>query len=391
MNSRYLFSSLSEFAKEKMVFITGPRQVGKTTLSQDWLRSSGQYLSWDIESDRDVLLSKVFQSEVVGQHKKIVIDEIHKYLRWRNLIKGAYDKNKNHTQIVVTGSSRLDTFKKAGDSLLGRYDLLRLHPFSVGELVKNKNTAPPDSFADLSFKVCPKDLWTTLCLRSGFPEPFSKDNSLQYNRWSSRRKELLIRQDLREISEIKTISLVEKLAVILPSKVKSPLSLNSLREDLNVHHATVCSWVDALDALYFSFRISPFDKKITRSVKKEKKLYLWDCASIIDEAAKFENIVALHLLKAVQCWKDLGYGDYDLHFWRSVDGEEIDFVITLAGDPVCAVECKLNAKSIDKSFAKFKAFYPKVPCYQLVNSFDVDFESHGIRLMSASHFLTAFV
>ena len=254
---RYLDKVLEQFADDKFVLLSGPRQVGKTTLAQDWIKNkNGISLNWDIPEDRERLLKPTFMKSVEAE--ALVLDELHKYARWKSWLKGLYDKKASTLKVLVTGSARLDVFQKSGDSLLGRYELLRLHPFSVGELSHGKLVAPPIDWLHLDgIEKGVQSAWRQLEARSGFPEPFFKDDELQHRRWSTRRRELLIREDLREITQIRTISLVEQLALLLPYRVGSPLSINSLREDLQVAHDTVSDWISALERLYFCFRISP--------------------------------------------------------------------------------------------------------------------------------------
>ena len=388
---RYLSSSIEDFTSTKFVLIAGPRQVGKTTVAKHWLESKqGLYLNWDVAENKRSILKRDYLN--ARKFNALVLDEFHKYAKWKNYLKGLYDSEQDSLKVVVTGSANLDLMRKAGDSLLGRYELLHLYPFSIGELIHNSLPPPPKNWRNPDGSTSVKyEIWERLKNFSGFPEPYTSKNKQQYNRWSARRNELIIKEDLREFSQVRETSLVEHLAVLLPDRVGSPLSLNALREDLDVAHDTISSWVTLLDKLYFCFRIPPYTQKIKRALKKEHKLYLWDWATVTDPAARFENMVACHLFKSVQAWKDQGYGNYELNYIRDREKREIDFVISESRKPLVFIECKLSDEAPSANFSGFKGLYPEVPRVQLLDLAGVDVNFGNIRIVSAAKYLGAFV
>ncbi|MBI4356566.1 MAG: ATP-binding protein [Gammaproteobacteria bacterium] len=395
---RYIAPLVEEFSREKFVLLSGPRQVGKTTLAKKWLEAEkGSYVNWDDASDRKLILEQTFLSQTEGKASSaFVFDELHKYARWKSWLKGLYDKHAHHLKVVVTGSAKLDVYKRHGDSLFGRYESLRLHPLSIGELSHGKLVPPPTDWLHLGEKSVPFTLWEQLKNRGGFPEPFYKDNALQHRRWSLRRRELLIQQDLRDISEIKTLSLVEHLTLLLPSRIASPLSLNSLREELQVAFDTLKSWLLVLEKLYWCYRISPYSKNISRSLRKEQKLYFWDWSGVPEAPARFENMVASHLLKAVQAWTDVGYGEFNLHYFRDLEKREVDFVITQNRIPVVLIECKVNSQSLSPELHYLNAHLKKenrhdLPMIQLVDEQNVDFVHRNSRIVTAANYLATLV
>ncbi len=318
-----------------------------------------------------------------------MLDELHKYRRWKNWLKSLYDHHGKTLKILVTGSAKLDLSRKGADSMFGRYETVRLHPFSIGELTNNAAQPPPKSeneWLSLGGKGDPK-IWQRLTVSSGFPEPYHANNPLQYRRWVQRRKELVIRQDLRDITDIREISGVEQLALLLPERVGSPLSINSLREDLTVAHETASNWLASLDRIYYSFRIRPYSGKLNQSLRKEQKLYLWDWAEIEELGERFENMVASHLLKAVHFWNDVGYGEYDLLYWRDKQKREVDFVITNKRKPIVILECKLNEVTPNANL-KYLGSRLKVPQIQLVNQEGIDQRYDQLRIVSAQDFLS---
>lgn len=145
---------------------------------------------------------------------------------------------------------------------------------------------------------------------------------------------------------MKEVSQLEVLQTILPSKVGSVLSINSIREDLGVKHDTAERWVSIFDNLYQTFRIMPYTVKYLRSVKKEKKVFMWDWSLIEFPGARFENLVACNLLKYCHYHQDVNGDKYELRFLRDTEKREIDFVVTNRNKPIFAVECKTGEKQL---------------------------------------------
>jgi predicted AAA+ superfamily ATPase len=385
---RYLHAAVEDLAADKFVLLTGPRQVGKTTLALAWLeRRGGLYLNWDVPEDRERILRRTFLEGSLPN--ALVLDELHKYPRWKSWLKGLYDRRDAHLPVVVTGSARLDVYRRSGDSMFGRYDHLRLHPFSVGELTHGRAAEPPSDWMTLATDDDHEPIWSRLERRSGFPEPYSRDEPRQHQRWITQRRTLLVRDDLRELSQIRQLALVEHLALLLPERVGSPLSVNALREELEVGHDTVSAWLDALERLYFCFRISPYSRRLARALKKERKLYLWDWSVVGSPAARFENMVASHLLKAVHCWCDLGYGDFDLWYVRDKEKREVDFLITEDRRPLVLFECKTSDVPPDAALHHFADQLGNVARIQLIRAPGVDRSVRGTRIVSAARLLAA--
>jgi predicted AAA+ superfamily ATPase len=337
VTKRYLNPIIEEFLTNRMVFIGGPRQVGKTTMCLQFLKQptieSPGYLNWDELKAR----AKIKNAELPIDEKIICFDEIHKFKNWRSLLKGIYDTKKNKLKFLVTGSARLDHYRKGGDSLLGRYRYLRLHPLSIGELKH-----PSRESTELLLKF------------GGFPEPFFNGTEKNLRLWQKERSYRIVNDDIRDLERIKEISLIELLADSLPQRVGSPLSIKNLSGDLEVHHATVKNWVQILDNVYFSYRISPFGSPKIRAVKKEQKLYLWDWSTIDDLGLRFENMVASHLLKYCHFLEDSDGERVELRFLRDIDKREIDFVVLKNNKPLFAVECKTGEKNLSPHISYFK-------------------------------------
>ncbi|TVQ77580.1 MAG: ATP-binding protein [Bradymonadales bacterium] len=343
-----------------MVLVGGPRQVGKTTLAKGYLKSSRQYLSWEDLEDRALLKSHKIDPEL----GIVALDEIHKYARWRTLIKGLFDKYQNQLSIIVTGSARLDHFRKGGDSLAGRYHYYRLHPLTLAEVDRKYSSS---SLQDL--------------LRfGGFPEPFLQKSEREYKRWQRERLSRVAAQDIADLGTVKEISLIELLVDLLPARVGSPLSIKSLQEDLEVSPNTVSRWVQLLEAVYYCYRILPYGTPKIRAVKKSNKLYLWDWAQVEEPGARFENLVAGHLLKYCHLIEDTQGHKMELRFLRDVDLREIDFVVLKDKKPVFAVECKSGDKNISSAIRYYRQ-RTTIPKFYQVHMGERDFVDRNCRVL----------
>jgi uncharacterized protein len=373
MNSvkqRYLFDHVLADLSSRMVFIGGPRQVGKTTFALRFLPEPSVvhpgYLNWDNPKARQGLL----RGELPHSSGCIVFDEIHKFARWRNLIKGFYDTRKEGVSFLVTGSARLDYYSKGGDSLQGRYHYYRLHPFSLLEL----NPDPAKSDLDHLLRY------------GGFPEPCLRGEERFWRRWQRERQQRVIYEDIRDLEHVREISMVELLTEDLPSRVGSPLSIKSLKENLQVAHETVARWLEILERMYYCFRIPPYGAPKIRAVKKEQKLYLWDWSLVESKGARLENFLACQLLKYCHFIEDTQGHRMELRFLRDTDLREVDFVVLKDKKPIFAVECKSGQDNLSPALGYFRERTPVADMYQ-VHLGTKDFEKQGIRVMPLFRFL----
>ena len=384
---RYLFNEIFEdaLADRKMAFISGPRQVGKTTLAKQCIRSNRNYFNWDVAAFKRAWVRSPLKAIEQIDSGPVVFDELHKYPHWKNSLKGLYDQVGDKIPIIVTGSARLDLYKKGGDSLLGRYIPYRLHPLTVAE--KPESPGDPDNLETGEIKYPLKDLM--VC--SGFPEPLLGASKKKARRWSRLREEQIVREDVRDVSNIQHIELIKLLIELLPGKVGSPLSINSLREDLQVAYATVREWMTVLQNLYVCFRVPPYSRNISRSLTKESKYYLFDWLPIEKQGPLIENIVAVHLQKACHYWTDLAYDRFELCYIRTREKQEVDFCVVRENKPWMLVECKSRDTTISKALRKFAGLFPEAVAYQ-VTSADVDRVVPGssIRLINVEKFLSMF-
>jgi len=397
--NRYLHKDIQELAlgRQKMAFISGPRQVGKTTLAKSYGPHFDQssYRNWDETEFRRLWtkspnsLQGDFRLENLKQSKLLILDEIHKSKGWKQKLKGLYDSLGEDLQIIVTGSARLNVFKKGGDSLMGRYFIFRLHPFSYGEVIQSPPASPEEWKKNLFHKPTrdlPQAPLERLLKFSGFPEPYTFQSEKILRVWRRGRNEKIVREDLRDLSRLPELSQVEMLTSLLPGKVGSPLSVQSLREDLDVAHDTVTRWLKYLMELYYFFEVKPWSKSIPRSLKKEGKIYLYDWTEIESRGVQFENMVACHLLKACHYWTDTGEGHFELFYLRNKDKQEIDFLIVKDKKPWLCVEAKLNETAINDSLVERFVHHTKCPYVQVVMSPDI-WRAQGAKLLCSAIYL----
>jgi len=334
--TRYLEPAVRGDLKEKMVFIGGPRQVGKTTFAQNLIHQFKEgnkaYINWDNPQDKKRFLEKDWPPD----EPLIVFDEIHKYKRWNNMVKGYWDSFKKHQNFIVTGSARLDCYRRGGDSLLGRYHYYRMHPLSLNEI-----------------HATGKDMEHILTF-GGFPECFLKGSERYLRRWHRERISRIISMDIRDLEYIREISLMELLIEALPERVGSPLSKKKLALQLEVDFKTITRWLTILENMYYCYLVSPFGAARIRAVKKEQKLYLWDWSEHEDPGKRWENFVASHLLKYCHFLQDSEGYKMELRFLRDVDGREIDFVVIKNKKPLFAVECKTGERALSPHLFYFR-------------------------------------
>lgn len=334
---RYIDKQVKADLKDKMVFIGGPRQVGKTTYSLSLIYPSRienpAYLNWDDVESRNLIRNGTLPANT----PVLILDEIHKYKNWRNLIKGFFDKKKDQHKFIITGSARLDHYRKGGDSLLGRYHYHRLHPLSLTEI-----------------KAKSKSDVNTLLNFGGFPEPFFKADLIFKKRWQLERNRKILYEDVRDLENIKEISLMEDLLYKLPLCVGNPLSYQSLANDLEVNIRSVQHWIDIFESLYLTFKVKPYVSGKLRLIKKTDRIYFWDWSCLENEGPLFENFVGSHLLKYCHFIEDTQGERMELRYLRDTDGREIDFIILKNKKPLFAVECKSGDRAASPHLFYFK-------------------------------------
>ena len=389
LKDRYLVPCVLEDLEEKMVFIGGPRQVGKTTLATGLVAKHFKhpcYRLWDKKEDRRLLLN----SEWPGDADLLIIDELHKYRKWKSYIKGEYDTLKDRYRFLVTGSSRLDIYRKGGDSLLGRYHYYRLHPFTLAEVAGCTLIPAPMEEIPIPDRG-EEEIFSALDQFGGFPEPLLRQSKRTLRRWHNEKHNRLFREDIREIENIRDLSSMQLLGDMLPERAGSLLSINALREDLEVSHRAVTNWLNILESFYYCFRIYPFHAKNYRSLKKEPKLYLWDWSEIENDGPRFENCIASHLLKLIHFLEDREGYRSGLHYLRSIEKKEADFLVTIGNKPWFMVEAKLNDTTLSPHLKYFMNKINAPFAFQVVKKQGVDTFKKGIRIISADKFLAGLL
>ena len=356
----------------QMALISGPRQVGKTTAC----RTAGDvYLNWDNADHRRIILrGPAALAEAAGvDHLRalppvLVLDELHKHAKWKSLLKGFFDTYGERVRILVTGSSRLDLYRRGGDSLMGRYLLYRMHPWSVGELIR---PGLPDGLIQPPAAI-DEDEWQALCDHGGFPEPFLRRDVRFSRRWRSLRQEQLSREDLRDVAHVQDVGTMEALMAILAERSSHQLVHAALANEIRISVDTVKRWVDILSRLHYGFLIRPWFRNVTKALRKEPKWFLRDWSAIVDPGDRAETMVGCHLLKAVEGWTDLGFGDFELRYLRDKAKREVDFLVVRDRTPWFLVEVKHRDTGLSPALAHFQGQTQAAHAFQAV--MDMPFE-----------------
>lgn len=376
---RALSDLVARDVSDKMVFVTGPRQVGKTTLAKSLSKEFRRpiYLNYDSTTDRQ----RIDNADWPAAHDYVILDEIHAKPDWKSYLKGLYDTKPAHQALLVTGSARLDTFRQAGESLAGRYFRWRLHPFSVKELLPH---------------VPLEDQCLDNLLRfGGFPEPLMKGTDGARRRWQNQYFTDLVREDVRDFSRIHEIRSMALLMEMLRTRTGSPLSFDALGREIGVSPNTVRSYVEILESLHIVFLVRPYHRNVSRALSKAPKLYFYDWAYVNDakdnapdSGARFENLVAAHLLKHVQFLTDSEGASLQLHYVRTTSQHEIDFVIANEnGDAQQFIEVKVGNTKPSGFLMNMAALHPHADAIQLVMRTPHGFDTHGVGVRPAAQWL----
>ena len=372
---RYVDEQVRLDLQKKMVLLTGPRQVGKTTLSQQLIAEfpGGQYLNFDVATHRAVIQSQSWRHSA----PLLVLDEIHKMPDWKSWLKGVYDGRAPGQAILVTGSARMDTFRQTGESLAGRYFKLRLHPLSVREWCDASNGSPQLAL-------------THLLARGGFPEPALAGSEADAQRWRADYFSGLVREDVLEFSRLQEVNAMRLFAEMLRSRVGSPLSMASLARDLNLSPVTMAKYLDILEALFIVFVVRPWHRNIARATLQAPKVYFYDTGLVQgDEGLRFENLVACHLLKNVQWQQDTRGAATELHYIRTKDDAEVDFCLSEGDTLSLLVECKLSDAKPHRALARFAEQWPKAQAIQLVRECRAEADIGRVQVRDAAQWLAA--
>lgn len=369
---RYLEDYIYKDLTRKMVFLGGPRQCGKTTLSKNLAKEfpSAQYFNWDLDEDRRAIINKAWLKDA----SLIIFDELHKYPRWKQWIKGVYDSKSPNQEYLVTGSARLDVYRHGGDSLLGRYHYWRLHPFTLDEIP-----------ITLTTEECYQRLLTV----GGFPEPLLTGDEREARRWRRERFDRVIREDVRDLEHIQNIQLLYLFIDALRSRVGQLISLANLARDLEISPKTAKSWLALCERMYICFSITPYTTKISRSIRKPIKVYFYDNAdTLTDHDIRLENLIATTLLKRLQFIEDfMGYR-CQLHYIRDKDGRDVDFVTVCDGIVEDLIEVKWQDVNISSPLKYYAQQLNPKRTVQIVHNLQKPYHHNDILVTSPINYFT---
>jgi len=372
---RYITSHILDDLKRKMVFVGGPRQVGKTTLAKAILSSNypdGRYLNWDFDEDRQDILHKRWSTD----NPLLIFDELHKFPKWKGWIKGIYDVSHDLHSFLITGSARFDVYRRGGDSLLGRYHYWRLHPFTLDEIPKG---------------ISPKDAFERLMTLGGFPEPFLEGDERIARRWRRERFDRVLREDVRDLEPVRDIQLLSIFLDLLRHRVGSLVVLSNFARDLEISPKTAKAWLETLERMYLVFSVRPYTKSLPRAVRKPPKVYFFDNGDVLsDEGARFENLVATSLLKRLHYLEDSQGYKYELRYIRDKEGREVDFAIVKEGELEELIEAKYSDDSITRSLSYYADRLNPKKAVQIVAEIKRPYDKGKIRVTDPISYFSNF-
>lgn len=393
-----------EWLRRRMCFLSGPRQVGKTTAIQRFLAAQAQdrlYYNWDTSAvKRRFAANPLFFIEDLPPEISrpwVAFDEIHKYPKWKNLLKGYYDEWKDRAHFIVIGSARLDLFRKSGDSLVGRYFLFRMLPLGIREVLSKSSLPDLDWSPEKKISVIPQAsaqihrAVEQLLNLTGYPEPFLSGRQDLYRRWQGEHFSLILREDLRDLTKITHLAKLETLLYLLPERIGAPLSLNSLCQPLAAAHGSIRLWLEALKRVYLVFSVGPWTARLARAVRREEKYYFWDWGMAETPSARFENFIAVQLARAVASWNEKGKGPLKLYMVRTKDGNEVDFAVADRKKVLLLVETKAKEISLSKNLPYFQSRLQAPLAIQVVNQKGLCIQKgQGLYVMGSDRFLSLF-
>ena len=372
---RYITPYILDDLKRKMVFVGGPRQVGKTTLAKAILSSNypdGRYFNWDFDEDRQDILRKRWSTD----NPLLIFDELHKFPKWKGWIKGIYDVSHDFHSFLITGSARLNIYRRGGDSLLGRYHYWRLHPFTLDEIPKG---------------VSPKDAFKRLMTLGGFPEPFLEGDERIARRWRRERFDRVLREDVRDLEPVRDIQLLSMFLDLLRHRVGGLVVLSNLAGDLGISPKTAKAWLEILERMYLVFSVRPYTKSLSRAVRKPPKVYFFDNGDVLgDEGARFENLVATSLLKRLHYLEDSQGYKYELRYIRDKEGREVDFAIVKEGELEELIEVKYSDDSIARSLSYYANRLNPKKAVQIVSEIKRPYDKGKIRVTDPISYFSNF-
>ncbi len=362
---RYILPYVLEDLRKKMVFVGGPRQVGKTTLAKAILEENypdGRYFNWDFDEDRQDILKKRWSTD----NSLLIFDELHKFPRWKGWIKGLYDVSREIHSFLITGSARLDIYRRGGDSLMGRYHYWRLHPFTLDEIPKGMPS---------------EEAFNRLMTIGGFPEPFLEADEREARRWRRERFDRVLREDVRDLESIRNIQLLSLFLDLLRQRVGGLITISNLAADLQIAPKTAKSWLEVLERMYLVFSVRPYTKSLPRAVLKPPKVYFFDNSDVLgDEGPRFENLIATTLLKRLHFLEDRDGYRYELRYIRDKEGREVDFAVLKDGGLEELIEVKYADESISKSLLYYSRRLKPKRATQIVAKIKRSYDKNGVRV-----------
>ena len=342
--------------KGKAIIITGPRQVGKTTLLQAIMKESERkvlYLNCDEPDIRPMLenASSTSLEALVGNNALILIDEAQRVKNIGLTLKLLVD-NFKEIQIIATGSSALELANEINEPLTGRTREYHLYPFSTAEMVANSSVIQETRLLEQRM------------IYGFYPDIVNSPTEAQPNLLDLANNYLY--KDVLSLQDVRKPALLERLLTALALQIGQEISYTEIGQTIGADNKTIDRYVELLEKCFVVFQLGGFSRNLRNEIKKGKKIYFYDNGirnAIIknfsplslrqDTGALWENFLVSERKKANH------YANHyvNSYFWRTHQQQEID-MIEETGGKLYAWEFKWNEKTKVKIPASFIEAYP---------------------------------
>lgn len=353
---RLLYARMTEaLADTPVVFITGPRQAGKTTLVRQLAQSERRYITLD-----DELTLLAARQDPVGLIRGLdcaTIDEIQRAPQLLLAIKKAVDEDRRPGRFLLTGSANLMLLPTVADSLAGRMETLTLLPLSQSELHGASSNWIECAFAGQlpSVKVpLVGDQLVQAVLLGGYPEAVSRPTQRRRSAWARQYVDALIRRDVRDLAQIERLDQLPRFLQALALVSAQLCNYSKLGAQLGMDHKTAVRYIGVLEQMYLFKRITPWARNRLNRIVKTPKLQFIDsgllCAmvdlngnAISQDRTRFGPALESFVFSELYKHATQAQAHYELCYYRDHDQIEVDGVIEDAQGQIVGVEVKAAA------------------------------------------------
>jgi predicted AAA+ superfamily ATPase len=358
---------LEALSDTPVVFIQGPRQSGKTTLVQA-LRERGHKADYFTMDDAVVLAAATSDPDgfVAGLPDRVILDEVQRVPSLFLAIKRSVDKKRSPGRFLLTGSANALFLPKVSESLAGRMEIIRLWPFSQGEI-----EGRPEGFVDRCFAADFKPRafkgsdWPSLVERivtGGYPEAMARKDAQRRQAWFSSYITTILERDVRDIANIQGLRELPVLLRLIAARAANVLNMTDLARDANhTPHTTMHRYWALLEAVFFVQTLPAWSGNLTTRLSKAPKILLNDTGLLchlvglnadrlkddsLMTGAVLENFVATELLKQAEWSKTRPH----FFHYRTQKQQEVDLVLEDGRGHLVGIEIKKSASPTANDF-----------------------------------------